>query len=101
MTFHLATATSDTPPTSAAASATLADLAKGEQACIRFLAAPQGAEQSALRERLEELGFLPGEIVRVVALSFPAGDPIAVRIGNTTFALRRHEAELIHIDRLA
>jgi len=39
--------------------------------------------------------------VRVVALSFPAGDPIAVRIGNTTFALRRHEAELIHIDRLA
>ena len=86
---------------SAALSTTLADLAKGEQACIRFLAAPQGGEQSALRERLEELGFLPGEIVRVVALSFPAGDPIAVRIGNTTFALRRHEAELIHIDRLA
>ena len=101
MTSHSATATSATSATSAAPSVTLADLAKGEQACIRFLSAPQGTEQSALRERLEELGFLPGEIVRVVALSFPAGDPIAVRIGNTTFALRRHEAELIHIDRLA
>ena len=101
MTSLPAIATSATSATSTAPSATLADLVKGEQACIRLLAAPQGVEQSALRERLEELGFLPGEIVRVVALSFPAGDPIAVRIGNTTFALRRHEAELIHIDRLA
>jgi ferrous iron transport protein A len=98
MTSPPATATTACPATPAT---TLAGLAKGEQACIRFLSAPQDAEQSALRERLEELGFLPGEIVRVVALSFPAGDPIAVRIGNTTFALRRHEAELIHIDRLA
>ncbi|AKZ62583.1 hypothetical protein F506_07735 [Herbaspirillum hiltneri N3] len=87
--------------TAAIARNTLADLTKGEQACIRFLPPSQDPELSALRERLEELGFLPGEIVRVVALSFPAGDPIAVRIGNTTFALRRHEAELIHIDRLA
>lgn len=98
MTSHPATVT---PAISAAPSVTLADLAKDEQACIRFLSASQDTEQSTLRERLEELGFLPGEIVRVVALSFPAGDPIAVRIGNTTFALRRHEAELIHIDRLA
>jgi len=94
MTSPIAIATAAVP------AGTLADLAKGEQACIRFLGAPQEADQSVLRERLEELGFLPGEIVRVVALSFPAGDPIAVRIGNTTFALRRHEAELIHIDRL-
>lgn len=93
MTSLLATATT--------VASTLADLAKGEQACIRFLTAPQDTDQAALRERLEELGFLPGEIVRVVALSFPAGDPMAVRIGNTTFALRRHEAGMIHIDRLA
>ena len=47
--------------------------------------------------RLRELGFLPGERVRVVAKGFPAGDPIAVRIGHATFALRRFEADLIEV----
>ena len=47
--------------------------------------------------RLMEIGFLPGEPVRVVARSVPGGDPIAVRIGQATFALRRHEAALIEV----
>jgi len=47
--------------------------------------------------RLLEIGFLPGDRVRVVARGFPAGDPMAVRVGNTTFALRRHEAALIRV----
>jgi ferrous iron transport protein A len=34
-----------------------------------------------------------GESLRVIALGFPGGEPIAVRIGNTTFALRRFEAD--------
>ena len=45
--------------------------------------------------RLLEIGFLPGERLRVVARSFPGGDPLAVRVGRTTFALRRREAGLI------
>ena len=49
--------------------------------------------------RLLELGFAPGEQIRVIAESFPRGDPMAVRIGNTTFALRRHEASMIHVRR--
>jgi ferrous iron transport protein A len=43
--------------------------------------------------RLLELGFVEGESLRVIARGFPAGEPIAVRIGNTTFALRRFEAD--------
>lgn len=79
-------------------SSSLARLSKGDQACISAIASPSNEEQLSLRDRLEELGFLPGEMVRVVATAFPSGDPIAVRIGNTTFALRRHEAEMIFID---
>lgn len=47
--------------------------------------------------RLLEIGFLPGERVRVVARSPGGGDPLAVRVGNSTFALRRREAALVHV----
>jgi len=77
----------------------LALLKKGDCATVIGLAADDCAEKSALRTRLLELGFAPGETIRVVAESFPRRDPMAVRIGNTTFALRRHEAALIHIIR--
>lgn len=43
--------------------------------------------------RLLELGFVEGESLRVVAHGFPGREPIAVRIGNTTFALRCFEAD--------
>ena len=43
--------------------------------------------------RLLELGFVEGEPLRVVAHGYPGHEPIAVRIGNTTFALRRFEAD--------
>jgi ferrous iron transport protein A len=43
--------------------------------------------------RLLELGFVEGESLRVIAHGFPGREPIAVRIGNTTFALRRFEAD--------
>jgi len=47
--------------------------------------------------RLMEIGFLPGEPVRIVAMGFPGGDPLAVRVGQATFALRRHEAALVRV----
>ena len=75
----------------------LAQLGKGDGATVIGLAEVSEAEQAALRTRLLELGFAPGERIRVVAVSFPGGDPMAVRIGNTTFALRRREAEMIHV----
>ncbi|NEX59832.1 FeoA family protein [Noviherbaspirillum galbum] len=75
----------------------LGNLRKGESAVVSSLSAALSPEQSALRTRLLELGFVPGERVRIVAESFPHRDPIAVKLGNTTFALRRHEAALIHV----
>ncbi len=45
--------------------------------------------------RLLELGFVEGEPVRIMAHGFPGREPIAVRIGNTTFALRRFEADYL------
>jgi ferrous iron transport protein A len=54
-------------------------------------------EEREVLLRLLEIGFLPGEPVQVMARGFPGNDPLAVRVGHTTFALRRHEAALIRV----
>ena len=77
----------------------LGHLRKGESATVVGLSDDHGAEHAATRTRLLELGFAPGEKIRVVAESFPSRDPIAVRVGSSTFALRRHEAALVHVMR--
>jgi ferrous iron transport protein A len=75
----------------------LALLKKGESATVTGLAEAGNAEQLAIKIRLMELGFAVGEKIRVVAESFPRRDPMAVRVGNTTFALRRAEAAMIQV----
>jgi ferrous iron transport protein A len=50
-----------------------------------------------LARRLMELGFIPGERIRMLKRAMPGGDPLAVKVGNSTFALRRFEAALISI----
>jgi ferrous iron transport protein A len=50
--------------------------------------------------RLFEIGFIDGELVCVVARGCPGGDPVAVRVGNTMFALRRFEAERVLVSPL-
>jgi ferrous iron transport protein A len=52
---------------------------------------------STVSRRLLELGFVPGEAIEVVEEIWPGGDPIAVRLGNTTFALRRREAGAVMV----
>jgi ferrous iron transport protein A len=47
--------------------------------------------------RLIEIGFVPGERFEIIAESRPGGDPIAVRIGGSCFALRRREARSIQV----
>ncbi len=47
--------------------------------------------------RLLEIGFLPGESVRVIGHGVPGHDPLAVRVGHSTFALRSHEAALVQV----
>ncbi len=48
--------------------------------------------------QLEDIGFLPGEQVSVMTRAMPGGDPLVVRVGMSTFALRRAEARCIEIE---
>ena len=56
---------------------------------------PQVPERA---RQLEEIGFLPGEHVMVMTRGFPGGDPLVVRVGQSTFALRGAEAACVHIE---
>ncbi|MDN3544934.1 MAG: ferrous iron transport protein A [Roseateles asaccharophilus] len=44
---------------------------------------------------LEQIGFVAGEPVRVLSRALLGGEPLVVRIGQSTFALRRAEAACI------
>lgn len=80
---------------------TLATLKRGAQAVV------VGVEDdgelfgdtraSTIARRLLELGFVPGAHLEVVATMWPGDDPLAVRIGGSTFALRHHEARAVRV----
>ena len=50
---------------------------------------------ATIGKRLVEIGFVPGEKVQVIEEVWPGGDPMAVRVGSTVFALRRREARAV------
>lgn len=51
-----------------------------------------------ISQRLRDLGFVPGEPVRVVARAPWGGDPLLIHIGSTRFALRQAEARRVVIN---
>jgi ferrous iron transport protein A len=75
----------------------LSSLRPGQEATVVDLEPPTRAQDHDLLLRLMEIGFLPGERLRVIARAMPGGEPIAVRLGHATFALRRFEAALVHV----
>jgi ferrous iron transport protein A len=75
----------------------LNDLGTGTRARVVSVSAADAATPVELGRRLAELGFLPGEAVRIVARGLMARAPIAVRIGTGTFALRLFEAACIRV----
>jgi ferrous iron transport protein A len=79
---------------------TLESLKAGQSATVIHLApSPHGADGAAgadVSRRLMELGFVPGERIRMLKRGLPGG-PVAVKVGQSTFALRRFEAALISI----
>jgi DtxR family Mn-dependent transcriptional regulator len=71
----------------------LADLEPGERGTVAALSRScRGAE----RRRLLDLGILPGTVVEAEFRS-PTGDPTAYRIRGASIALRKRQADLIHI----
>lgn len=76
----------------------LADLAPHQVTTISALVEAQGnSDNSGVLQRLAELGFMVGETVSVLRRGPGGREPIAVQIGDTVFALRRHEASCIHV----
>ena len=82
---------------SASAGMRLADLAIGAVARVVSVSSHGPSGSIELGRRLAELGFLPGERLRIVARGLMGREPIAVRIGTGTFALRLFEAACVRV----
>jgi ferrous iron transport protein A len=74
---------------------TLDTLAPGQSGTVIHLA-PSEAHGVDMSRRLMELGFVPGERIRMLRRGFTGG-PLAIKVGESTFALRRFEAALVAV----
>ncbi len=85
-------------PGSAPAALSLAAAATGLPCRVVAVDAPPAAPDWS--RWLAEIGFLPGERVTVTTRSVWGGDPLVVRVGQSTFALRRAEAACVRVEAL-
>ena len=77
----------------------LADASIGEVFTVDKINAPAAAPEWVAQ--LEDIGFLAGERVSIMARSLPGGDPLVVRVGLSTFALRMVEAACVLVTPVA
>ena len=75
----------------------LSDLPDGAHATVERIVADGAAIDAAALYRLGELGFLPGEPVRLMRRGPGGREPLAVLIGETMFALRWLEARCVEV----
>jgi len=75
----------------------LAALPPGTRGCVAGVGS-SATPLSALERRLLELGFVHGEQIEILAEARPGRDPFVVRVGHTTLALRRREAQSVWIE---
>ncbi len=87
----MTTASFTAAPTPCLASAPL-----GAPCTVVGVTAPESAPEWA--GWLAEIGFMPGEPVMLMARGAFGGDPLVVRIGMSTFALRRAEAACVAVE---
>ena len=73
----------------------LAGLAPDTPAQVLAVTAPAGQPEWA--DQLHDLGFVAGERVTVLSRGLPGGDPLVVRVGLSTYALRRAEAACVSV----
>jgi ferrous iron transport protein A len=71
---------------------TLRTLASGQTATITAVTAT-----GELGRRIREMGIIPGTSVTISGRA-PLNDPVALRIGGNTIALRNNEADCIFIE---
>lgn len=77
----------------------LSKLAPHVPAVVRTVETHAGSDFIA--NRLNELGFVAGETVRLISRAPFGGDPVLVQVGFTRFALRLAEAERVVVDEVA
>ncbi len=75
----------------------LSTLAAGVRATVLRVAAASPEIDAVALRRLGELGFLPGEPVRLLHRGPGGREPLPVLIGETMFALRLLEAQCIEV----
>ncbi|MCR5815193.1 MAG: ferrous iron transport protein A [Desulfovibrio sp.] len=71
----------------------LTSLQKGEKAQIL-----QITSHGELGRRIRDLGLIPGVSISLLGRA-PLGDPLALRVADTTVAIRKREAQAIFIKR--
>lgn len=84
------------PVRGAALAQPLDGVAAGRPCRVVAVQAPAGQPEWA--RWLAEIGFLPGERVEVRRKAPWGGDPMVVRVGDSSFALRRAEAACIRVE---
>ncbi len=76
----------------------LSVLSPGATASVVGVGAGGDAAFTPIERRLIELGFVHGEHIEIIAQAMPGGDPFVVRVGTSTFALRRREVESVWVE---
>ncbi|HOM12141.1 MAG TPA: FeoA family protein [Rubrivivax sp.] len=76
----------------------LDQLTDGARATVSGVCAVSPDLDASQLRRLSELGFIAGETVQVLRRGPGGRDPIAVRVGDTLFALRRVEARCVEVE---
>ncbi len=93
------------PDSNANSTHPLAELRRGEAAVVAGLAEVAGFDDghgsgAIVLARLRDLGFVAGARCEGIAKMWPVGDPMVVRVGGSTFAVRRAEAAAVRVTRL-
>ena len=76
----------------------LSVLSPGATASVVSVGSGGDSTFSPIERRLIELGFVHGEHIEIIAQAMPGGDPFVVRVGTSTFALRRREVESVWVE---
>lgn len=84
-------------PTTAPVHSALGTLSPGAGGTVTAFNGSQHSDAEDMIDRLREMGFAEGLAVEVLHHSPFGRDPIVVRTGGMTVALRRREANLVRI----
>lgn len=74
----------------------LTEAALDESATVVDICVPAGCAVWA--QQLQDLGFMPGERVTLLARGRSAASPLVVRVGLSTYALRSAEAACVRVN---